>query len=88
MSGKPDEAKELLDFLNKVTGKNFRPVEANMKLIKARLREYEIAELKAMVANQATQWKYDGDRSQYLRPATLFNATKCAQYVGVLENEN
>ena len=88
LSGKPDDARELLQFLNKVTGKHYQPVKANMNMIQARLREYKLPHLKAMVAARATLWKYDDAMSQYLRPATLFNATKCAQYIAEVEVED
>ncbi len=88
MSGKPDDAQALLAFLNKVTGRNYRPVKANITMIQARLKEYSLADLKAMVATKAGAWKYDETMNEYLRPATLFNATKCAQYIAEIEHEN
>lgn len=72
---------EVLEFLNKVSGRRYEPVPANLGPIKARLKEYGLVRLKAMVAIKAEQWKYDDDMNGYLRPATLFNATKCAQYI-------
>jgi len=81
MSGKPDDARDLLEFLNKVTGRRYEPVAANMTLIRTRLKEYGKDRLKAMVACKAEQWKYDEAMNRYLRPATLFNATMCAQYI-------
>ncbi len=77
------EALEVLAFLNEKTGRNYRPVEANTKLIRARLREgATVAECRKVIAKKCREWRNDPVMAQYLRPATLFNATKFAQYVG------
>ena len=82
LSGKPDESIIVLEFLNKVTGRQYRPVAANLDMIRARIKEgYSVVDLKAIVAEKTTQWQYDEVQSRYLRPATLFNRTKCAQYI-------
>lgn len=83
------KAKELLVFLNEKTGKTYKDVSANTSLIVARLKEYELDDLKSMVALKCREWR-GGTMEQYLRPATLFNATKCAQYMAQLEvfNDN
>lgn len=88
LSGKPDDAQEILSYLNKVTGKKFEPVASNMKLIRARLAEYGKDRLISMVAQQVGKWKFDDVMSPYLRPATLFNATKCAQYIAEVSHED
>ena len=76
------QATELLNFLNEKTGKNYRPVKANLDKIKARLKEYSLDELRAVVAIKTRDWKDDERMAPYLRPATLFGAEKCAQYMG------
>lgn len=79
-------AGEILDYLNKSAGKRFRPVDANIKLIVARLREgYTAEELKTVVCRQVLLWGDDHKMMEFLRPATLFNSTRCAQYAGELE---
>ncbi len=95
MSGKPDvsssnsffreTAKEALRFLNEKTGRNYEPVEANISLITARLKEgATLQECKSIIAKKRREWIGDEKMSQYLRPATLFNKTKFAQYKGEL----
>lgn len=75
---------EVLDFLNEKVGRRYRPVPANASLISARLREgATVAECRQVIARKAREWK-GTDQDKYLRPATLFNATKFAQYVGEL----
>jgi uncharacterized phage protein (TIGR02220 family) len=97
MSGKPDpvphkgingfkpQAIEVLNFLNTKTGRNYQPVEANLKMIAGRLKEgASVADCRAVIAKKVREWGSDAKMSEYLRPATLFNATKFAQYRGEL----
>jgi phage replication O-like protein O len=72
---------ELLDYLNLKTNKNFRPVKVNLDLIKARLTEYSIEDIKHVIDVKTSKWLKDEKMNEYLRPATLFNATKFAQYI-------
>lgn len=77
-------AREILTWLNQKAGKSFRPVEANLALIRARLKDgVEPFQLKAIVSRKVREWA-GTDQATYLRPATLFNKTKCEQYLGEL----
>lgn len=79
------EAKKILAWLNEKAGRNFRPVDANLSLIVARLKSDILpGQLKAIVTRKVREWKGDEEKSKYLRPATLFNKTKCEQYLGEL----
>lgn len=100
LSGKPDpkpksskidldkSAREVIDHLNSVCGRNFQPVEANRKFIRARLSDpdapADVETLKRVIDHKANEWR-GTDQEKYLRPETLFNATKYAQYVGQLD---
>ncbi|WP_186209072.1 conserved phage C-terminal domain-containing protein [Burkholderia gladioli] len=89
MSGKPDFVSpaivEVLDHLNAKAGRSYQAVVANTRLIEARLREgVTVDQLKAVVDAKVRDWQNDPRMRQYLRPATLFNAEKCGQYVGAL----
>jgi len=76
------QARDVLDYLNLKAGKNYRPVPTTCKLIAARLAEgATVDEMKAVIDAKVADW-HDGDMAKYLRPETLFNATKFAQYVG------
>jgi uncharacterized phage protein (TIGR02220 family) len=78
-------ALEVLDFLNSKTGRNYEAVPANLELISARLRDgASVDDLRAVVAKKTREWAGDEKMAQYLRPATLFNRTKFAQYKGEL----
>lgn len=80
-----EDAKALLEYLNEVTGRNYQPVDANLNLIVARMREGATFEqIGAVIKDKAEQWLGSEEMVKYLRPATLFNATKFAQYLGEL----
>jgi uncharacterized phage protein (TIGR02220 family) len=78
------DALEVIEFLNEKTGRNYRPVDSNLRMILARLKEYTLVELRQVVAKKTREWGPDEKMEKYLRPATLFNAKNCAQYVGEL----
>ena len=81
-----DPAREILEFLNKKTGRHYRPVVSNLRMIRSRIKEgYTADELRQVVAKKCREWRNDPVMNQYLRPATLFNATKFAQYSGELQ---
>lgn len=77
---------EVLDYLNEKAGTKYKPVESNLKFIRARLKDYSVADLKAVVDRQVAKW--NGTSMQmYLRPETLFNATKFETYHNGLDNK-
>lgn len=83
---RPD-ALQVLEFLNSKTGRHYEPVPANLEMIAARLKEgSSVDDLRAVVAKKCREWAGDEKMAQYLRPATLFNRTKFAQYKGELVN--
>lgn len=98
LSGKPDhapridklngyrqQATEILRFLNEKTGRAYRPVDATLRPIVARLREgYCADDIRAVVANKCRQWSGDEKMNTYLRPKTLFGAENFANYEGAL----
>lgn len=82
-----DDAIQVLEFLNQKTGKHYRPLKANLDLIAARLAEgAQVSDCRAVIARQSRKWM-GTDSEIYLRPATLFNATKFAQYTGEIGND-
>src|SRR6185503_7175595 len=91
LSGKPDpngrdyssESREVLEYLNRATGRSYRAVESNLKLIAARLKSGVSAlQVKEVVLHKFDQWKGDPKMDEYLRPKTLFNATNFENYLG------
>jgi uncharacterized phage protein (TIGR02220 family) len=97
LSGKPDPsppdrmnghratAREILEFLNEKTGKQYKPVDANLELIVARLREgFDPDDIRAVIAKKCREWGGDDKMGDYLRPKTLFGRTNFANYEGEL----
>jgi len=79
---------DVLNYLNAKTGKQYRPVDANLKLVSARLKEgATIDECKAVIDAKVKEWSDDPKFQKYLRPATLFSAENFAQYVGQIGSQ-
>lgn len=82
-----DDAIQVLEFLNLKTGKHYRPLKANLDLIAARLAEgAQVSDCRGIIVRQARKWM-GTEQEMYLRPATLFNATKFAQYSGEIVHD-
>lgn len=83
---KNDDVREIINYLNEKTGAKFRYCESNNKFIRARLKDYSINEIKAVINAKVAEWQ-GTTMEKYLRPETLFNATKFESYAGsVLAN--
>lgn len=93
-SGKPDithdeksilkqQSIEILQFLNEKTGHGYRAEDCNLNLIMARLKSGATADdCRAVIVRKYREWSDSEEMKKYLRPATLFNATKFEQYLG------
>lgn len=78
-------ASGILVYLNEKAGRSYKPVKANLTLIAGRLSEgATVEECRAVIDAKVTAWRDDPKMNEYLRPVTLFNATKFANYVGEL----
>lgn len=80
----PDSPAGLLAYLNERTGKGFRAVEANVRLLEARLKSATPEQVRAVIDDRCAAWASDDRMADYLRPATLFGAQKFEQYLGKL----
>ena len=90
LSGKPDpapkvdttrqDARAVLEHLNKKVGRKFKDVDATINMISARVREYSVQECIAVIDSKVNEWRDDHKMSQYLRPKTLFAASNFASY--------
>lgn len=75
------EIKEVFDYLNLKTGKRYRPTSAQNKHVLARLNEgYSVEDCKKVIDIKVKEW-IGTDMEKYLRPETLFNATKFDAYL-------
>ena len=81
-SNKSEVMSEIIGYLNKVTGKNFKANTADTKKhITARLREgFTLEDFKAVIDIKTKQWLHDDHMKSYLRPQTLFG-TKFEGYL-------
>lgn len=79
-----EQARQVIAHLNKKTGSKFSFVDSNIKPIKHRIKETSLEIALAVVDDRCKAWLNDQKMKEYLRPSTLFNATKFAQYSGAL----
>jgi uncharacterized phage protein (TIGR02220 family) len=78
------DAEIVLTFLNAKAKRSYQPVKVNLELIAERMKEgASLSDCRAVIAKKSREWA-GTDMDKYLRPATLFNRTKFAQYVGEL----
>lgn len=72
---------EIITYLNKKTGRNFRPdLPATKKLINGRLKDgFKISDFKSVIDIKSSQW-LGSEYERYLRPQTLFG-TKFESYL-------
>lgn len=74
--------KAVIERLNELTGSHFRDsTQSTRRLIKARLAEgFTVADLITVIEKMVAAWK-GTEMEQYLRPSTLFNASKFEGYL-------
>ena len=82
----PIPYQDIINYLNQKTGAHYKQSsKANRKLIKARWNEnYKLDDFKKVIDNKAFDWQNDSKMWKYMRPATLFSASKFDDYL----NEN
>ncbi len=75
-----EKVEEVVAHLNEKAGKKFRAVGKNESLIKGRLKDYSIIDMKRVIDSKCNQWIGDTKMESYLRPETLFNKSKFQNY--------
>ena len=76
--------KDLNDKLNLKPPYGYRPGVASNKLIHARLAEgFTVDDFKHVHTVMCAKWGDDNKMSQYLRPSTLYSASKFQGYLNV-----
>lgn len=78
-------AKEVIEYLNDKAGRNFvsegKKGDANLKIVKARMKDgASVEDCKAVIDQKVSQWT-GTDMEQYLRPSTLFRQSKFWEYL-------
>jgi uncharacterized phage protein (TIGR02220 family) len=73
--------KEVIDFLNQKTNSRYRLTDAYKEMIHARIKEnFTLDDFKKVITNKALDW-IGTDMEKYLRPQTLFSASKFQAYL-------
>lgn len=74
--------KEVLDYLNLKSKKSFKYVDAHKRLIEARIKEGNSKEdFFKVIDDRVGEWICDPVMRRYLRPSTLFQASKFEGYL-------
>ena len=75
------ECEEIISYLNSKAGTHYRNVDSNRKLISARMKEgYTVEDFKTVIDKKCDEWK-GTDMQQFIRPVTLFQASKFENYL-------
>ena len=72
-------SKKILTYLNQVGNRNFTPIEANLEMIQARLKDGHTEEECKKVID--TKWADPDFNKKFFRPTTLFRPTKFEGYL-------
>ncbi|WP_140921048.1 conserved phage C-terminal domain-containing protein [Limnobaculum xujianqingii] len=84
-----DQAKQVLNHLNLVTGSKYQPSKTSLEGIRARLIEgFTLSELLLVVDYTNEKWGDDLKMSEYLRPIPLFSPSKFPGYLQAAEKWN
>lgn len=76
------EVIEVMDFMNDLYGTKFKSTTKSITtFIVTRLKENSIDDLKLVVANRYAVWKDDPFMCKYLKPDTIFRASKFPKYL-------
>lgn len=85
---KEQQIKEVVEYLNLKANRNYRPGTTKTKsLISARLKDYTVEDLKAVIDFKVDEWLENEKMNKYLRPETLFNETKFENYINELPSQ-
>jgi len=85
-----DAVKDVIEYLNLKLGKKrgYSHKGANRKFVTGRFAEgYSVDDLKSVIDFKVKEWK-GTNMEEYLRPETLFNATKFSGYIVSAESSN
>lgn len=72
--------KEIINYLNQKAKTHYRQVESNYKHIKARLQDFSVDDLKAVIDKKCEEW-IGTEFEKYLTPETLFRPSNFEKYL-------
>ncbi|MCY1699501.1 conserved phage C-terminal domain-containing protein [Lelliottia sp. SL45] len=77
-----DNAIEVLQHLNLISGSRYQKSKTSLENIRARLREgYSVCDLKLVIDLKHEHWNGNDEQYQYMRPETLFGPKKFEGYL-------
>lgn len=65
---------DVLNYLNTVSGKSYKPIERNFKFIRSVLKNFTVDEARAVVDLKQSQWAHSEEMAKYIRPETIFGS--------------
>lgn len=80
-------SEEVLDYLNRRAGTKFKNTDNNRKLIEPRIKEFSVQDCKTVIDKKCEEW-LNTDMAKYIRPATLFQASKFEGYLNQIPAVN
>ncbi len=80
---------EIITDLNEKTGKHYRDTRDNKSMIQARWKDgFRLEDFQQVHLKMSARWKDDPKMNQYLRPSTLYAATKFEGYLNQQDIKN
>lgn len=80
-----ETTKKVIEYLNEKTGKHYKPVDSNLKIINARLDEgYTYEDFVKVIDVKYSEWM-NTDYEKFIRPATLFAKSHFDNYLNQKE---
>lgn len=80
-----ETTKKVIEYLNEKTGKHYKPVDSNLKIINARLDEgYTYEDFVKVIDVKYSEW-VNTDYEKFIRPATLFAKSHFDNYLNQKE---
>lgn len=82
-----NDVQEVIEHLNLRAGTKYRNTETNAKLIRPRIEQFSVEDCKIVIDKKCQEW-LNTEMEKYLRPATLFQASKFEGYLNqrIVEN--
>lgn len=70
-----EQAQQVILLFNKITGKDFKIVQANTKHVIARIREgYNMDDFETVIGFKNNEWRNKDEMKQFIRPETVLGA--------------
>ena len=80
-----EQAKSILDYLNRVTGRKFQPQDGTLKEIKARLAKgMTVENARLVIYDRWQEWRGDEVREGWANPKTIFRESNYWRDEGML----